>query len=172
MATIVPHAKKSGPDWEFDRTNMREWSWKEFIAQLRDEDIRTVVHGADGRSGGLVGFEFSVRPQSYDHLRHMALKQAGKNAGNHMLPMWDFVVHRDDGTGLRLHPRRLKPLIDTVEVKGHLEQVPPPARGFGASDGRGTCKKYKEFGVLGKVRFDPDKAPPSEEGAEGGKNNS
>ena len=28
VATIVPHTRKSGPEWEFDKNNMREWCWK------------------------------------------------------------------------------------------------------------------------------------------------
>ena len=116
VATIMPHVKRSGPDWQFDRQKMRPWDWKELIAQLRDEDIHTVVHGAKGRSRGLVGCEFAPRPNSYDHLRHKARKEAG--AGNQMLPMWDFVVHREDGTGLRLHPLRTTTWIDTIEVEG------------------------------------------------------
>ena len=103
-------------------------------------------------------------------MRSMAQKEAG--TGNKMLAIWDFVVHRDDGTGLRLHPRRTTTWIDTIEVEGHREQVPPPSGGFGASDGPGTCRKYKNIAAVGRVRFNPRKAPLSAKSGKDKKNKS
>ena len=168
VAAILPHVTGSGPSWEFDRNNMKEYDWRDLIAQLRDEDVRRVVEGPGGRSGGIVGCEISVRPNSYDHLRHKKMKEEGTDMG-HMLPMWDFVVHRADGTGMRLHPRRAETWVDTIEAEGHREQVLPPRNGLGASDGSGTCRRYKSIGSPGKVRFDPDKGPPKEKGGKKGR---
>ena len=54
------------------------WSWQEMVAQLNDGSMDLVVNGLDGRSGGLLGCSFLIRPNSYDHQRHHQLNAAGK----------------------------------------------------------------------------------------------
>ena len=54
---------------------MREWSWWEMVAQLNEESIKYVVEDGD-RSRGLVGGDFRVRPNSYDH--ELQLQNPGK----------------------------------------------------------------------------------------------
>ena len=58
------------------------------------------------------------------------------------LPIWDFVVHRADGTAIRLHPEWSKPRFPSFAAEGHGEVVQPPRAGLGRSDGRGTYKSY------------------------------
>ena len=159
IAAIVPHVKGSGQDWEFNRDVMVAWDWKELVAQLRDEDLREIVTGAGGQSRGLIGCELAVRPNSYDHIRQARLRQKGQ-ATTEIVPMWDFVLHRDDGTGVRVHPRRTTKDMEVCEVWGHLSQVQTPWNGLGRSDGRGTYRWYKNIGVSKKVRFDHNKVPP------------
>ena len=85
------------------------WSWHEMVAQLDPASMREVVEGIDGRSGGLVACTFAIRPNSYDHKRSYMLWQTTGKSPNTLLPVWDFVLHRDDGTGIRLHPQYSPP---------------------------------------------------------------
>ena len=40
--------------------------------------------------------------------------------------MWDFVIEREDGTGVRLHPQRKTRKIETFELEGLSEPIDPP----------------------------------------------
>ena len=156
---VINHAAK-GMTWEFS-DEMTEWSWHEMVAQLDEASMEEVVTGPEGRSGGLVGCSFAIRPGSYDHKRHHMLRQTTTNPPQHKLPYWDYVVHREDGSGIRLHPEWSRPFVEAIEEPGHGEALAvvtvPPRRGLGRSDGRGTYVKYKNIAVAKKMRFDPSK---------------
>ena len=150
--------------WEYGAEG-KLWSWHEMVAQLDPASMWVVVEGTDGRSGGLVACTFAIRPNSYDHKRSHMLKETTGRAPNVRLPVWDFVLHRDDGTGLRLHPRwsppgkgkkskKSRPEVETFELGGHAAPVPVPDAGFGRSDGRGTYRWQKEMGPQEPLRFD------------------
>ena len=83
------------------------WCWLEMVAQLTDDSIDTVVHGLDGKGSSLVACYFRTRENSYDHKRCNALIKSGAFRGSPLmrLPIWDFVLERDDKTGIRLHPQ-------------------------------------------------------------------
>ena len=63
------------------------------------------------------------------------------------------MVHREDGSAIRLHPEWSKPFVETFEAAGHAEAVEPPRSGLGRSDGRGTYAKYKNIGCAQRMRF-------------------
>ena len=155
----VRHAK--GMDFEVDWRSKIRWSWLEMVAQLNDESISVVVRGEDGRSCGLVACSFSPRPNSYDHKRHHLLKTKGETSAP-KLPIWDFVLHRDDGTAIRLHPQWSNTKVETFNVEGHVDEMQPPAAGLGRSDGPGTYKRFKDTGNSRTMRFDAtkNKRPP------------
>jgi len=73
------------------------------------------------------------------------------------------VLHRADGSGIRLHPEWSKREVETFEEPGHAEALAvvtvPPRRGLGRSDGRGTYAKYKNIEGTKKMRFDGAKKP-------------
>ena len=126
---------------------MKKWNWHEMIAALRQEDIDWVVTGPNGSSGGLIGCTFSPRPGSYTHTNATRAVAAGAQPTE--IPLeWDFVIHRADGTGVRMHPRYKEKEIPCYELHGHDEQVAPPAAGIGRSDGRGTFQQYLALGVV------------------------
>ena len=162
MPTIF-HDK--GTSYWFSATTVtEEWWWMEMVAQLRDDDIRLVVTGGpNGRGRGLVSCECAPRPNSYDHKRqHKAVQQCSANGERPptvKMPVWDFVLNRDDGTGIRLHPQWSDRSLETIELGGHAEPIEIPRKGLGKSDGRGTFKKFKALGMTGSVRFDPSKLP-------------
>ena len=133
------------------------WRWQEMVAMLRDEDIRKVVGGARG-DGFLMGCSLELRPNSYDHFRSHALaKRLGPKKVTVKLPMWDFVLHRDDGTGVRLHPHWSDRKVDAFDLLPHADTVQPPKAGLGQSDGAGTFRHYAGLGVQRKYRFDASK---------------
>ena len=140
VAVIDHDAKGMGWAWK-DETRL--WSWQEMIAQLTPESMEVVVKGPEGRSCGVVGCSFAVRPNSYDHGRSHMIKEKTGKAPNVKLPIWDFVVHRADGTAIRLHPEWSKPRFPSFASEGHESAVQPPLAGLGGSDGPGTYCQYK-----------------------------
>ena len=103
VATIV-HPK--GMDFSFDVNAMIDWSSLEMVAQLDEGSMKDVV------GVGLVRCEFAARANSYDHKMHHANRMAGRAQGP-QLRVWDFVLWRADGTGIRLHPQWKKTKIET-----------------------------------------------------------
>ena len=127
------------------------------IAQLDQESMSYVVQGPEGRSGGLVGCALSLRPNSYDHKRHHAMRQLSTHPQNcPLLPMWDFVVIRADNTAVRLHPECSQTSLAAIEVDGVAgdEVMQPPKSGLGRSDGPGNFKAKIGVAREKKLRFD------------------
>ena len=122
------------------------------IAQMTEESRAKVVKGPQGRSCGVVGCSFAVRPNSYDHSRHNMLNDTS-TPSSVKLPIWDFVVHRADGTAIRLHPEWSKPRFPSFAAEGHVEVVQAPRAGLGRSDGRGTYRSYKTLANQETLHF-------------------
>ena len=152
-----------GMSWTFNLDVMVTWSWHEMVAQLDTDSMSEVVNGKDGSSGGLISCEISPRPGfEYCHKMHHqmeAAKQPVWDKRNKKQPVWDFVLTRDDGSGIRLHPQWSTTKVETYAVEGG-EGLQPPRAGLGKSDGRGTYKKFKEAGSHKMLRFDGMKRPP------------
>ena len=127
------------------------------VAQLDEKSMQIVVQGVDGRSCGLVSCMVAPRPNSYDHKRHTKLRDEGKPLNDMPLPVWDFVIKREDGAGLRLHPQRSTVKVETFEIEGPEEPVEPPPQGNGCSSGRGAYKYYKNVQTKEMLRFDHSK---------------
>ena len=125
------------------------------VAQLRDEDIKSIV----GDSRAICRCLVAINPGSYDHKRWKAMKDAGTLQSDCILPEWDFVLVRamEDGTEttIRLHPNYSNTIVNAVGE--HEQDVKPPANGVGGSDGKGIYKLYKGIGVKAKLRFDVTK---------------
>ena len=168
---VVVHNK--GPTWSY-KDEQVQWSWLEMVAQLDTTSMELAVNGPNGRSGGLVGCSFALRPNSYDHVRQqMPVDQYQKPVADPVapslsrdppptgtkLPIWDFVLHRADGSGLRLHPDHSRTKFGIFELDGHSDPVHPPPEGPGRSRGPGTFRYFKEVGVQGHMRFDASKKP-------------
>ena len=114
---------------------MLDWSWLEMVAQLDEDSMFEVV------GNGLVRCEFSTR------------------AAGPQLRVWDFVLWRADGSGIRLHPQWKQTKVATSAREGHAAQVQCPRNGLGRSDGRGTYAMYKRGGTLAMLKFDHNKRP-------------
>ena len=87
------------------------------------------------------------------------LRQAGNHAGVPRLPIWDFVVQREDGTAMRIHPSWSTRKVEVFEAEGHVNEIAPPRRGLGRSDGPGTYKHFKTLATRNTLRFDHTKKP-------------
>ena len=147
----ILHSK--GMAYSFDKNVMLDWSWLEMVAQLDEDSMLEVV------GGGLVRCDFSRRPNSYDHALHCAMKaERVEHKGPHE-QLWDFVIWRKDGSGIRLHPEWTRTKFATFAVEGHAEQVQCPHKGPGRSDGKGTFKRYKDVATQGTLKFDHAKKP-------------
>ena len=101
----------------------------------------------------MIGCWFAPRPQSYDHATHHQLRAKGTPFTDFKLQIWDFVVMRADGSGVRLHPRNKTKDVECFDFQAHSEDVEPPPKGVGKSWGRGTYKHYRELGIIYKVKF-------------------
>ena len=63
------------------------------------------------------------------------------------------MVHRADGTAIRLHPEWNTLRFPSFAAEGHGEVVQLPRAGLGRSDGRGTYKSYKNLANQETLRF-------------------
>ena len=145
------HAAK-GMNFSFDDRQKWMWQWTLMVAQLRDEDQKEIVEGPDGRSRGLLSCWCAPRPNSYDHQRHVQLKESGTPSET-KLPFWDFVLIRDGGGGVRLHPSYDKTAVAAFEVEGFAEPVEAP-RQLGGTWGPGTYYHFKTIGLQKMYKFD------------------
>jgi len=85
--------------------------------------MQIVLQGMEGRSCGLVGCYLAPRPSSYDHKRRKKLKDEGQPLLDVRLPVCDFVLRRQDGTGVRLHPQRSTVKVDTFDIERPINPV-------------------------------------------------
>ena len=151
VAATVHDPKGTG--FHFDESKVVGWAWQDMVAQL-DEASLDAVLGCSGDSNPILGCSVMPRPKSYDHKMASMRREQGLSAvaDNRI---WDFVIHRSGGTGIRLHPQRKSTKIETYDIEGHAEEVPLPRKGAGRSDGKGTFRWYKDVGNKMTLKFDP-----------------
>ena len=133
----IVHEDKS-PAFKIDESEQRAWNWLELVAQL-DGPSRAKVFG---QSSALLSCSFAFRD--------------GKVATG--LPVWDFIIHRADGTAIGLHPEWTKTKIPSRELE-EPEQRPNPTAVAAKGKARPTFKVYRN--CLGNLtlRFDPNRRP-------------
>ena len=78
--------------------------------------MKVVVEGPDHRSRGIQRC-WLQRMDLYDHKRAVAEKKKGAAVADTEYWIWDFVMERDDGTYVALHPNYKN---TTVECRSHL----------------------------------------------------
>ena len=158
---VLPDEVQKGKiqHWEGTTSSFSEetesWSWLSMIASLDEESMAKIVTN-NGQSQGLVRCEFSPRPNSYDDASSRSLREA-EVVVKKKVDVWDFLLIRDDGSGIRIHPEWTKTKVPTVPHHGPSSEMDTPPRGFGTSAGKGSFQRYKNHGVDGIVRFDPMK---------------
>ena len=69
------------------------------------------------------------------------------------MPVWDFVIGRDDGTAVRLEPQPSTPNVQTFEHEGSAVAEEPPLQVYGWGWGRKshTCYKNAQMGAMLKL---------------------
>ena len=132
----------------FGECGMRELSWWELVGQWGRESMAYVVQGGD-RSRGLIACEFRPRPGWHDHQTYHAREAAGHPERNVQLRVWDFVLMRNDGSGVRLHPDWSKTEGASNAEEWHVEPAEPHENGLGASEGRGAFNQHKQVPAKG-----------------------
>ena len=84
---------------------------------------------------------------SYDHKRehfakHGGVRVAEVDGGPPCVPVWDFVIHRGDGEGVRLHPDQTNKKVSFSMMGAPISTAADgPQAGRGLTDGRGTFKR-------------------------------
>jgi hypothetical protein len=147
----IVHPK--GMQYRFNQEIKNSWTWQEMVAQMDDASMRLVVEGPEKRSRGLVSCRLQ-QTDRYDHKRHYAC--ADKKV---MLKVWDFILIRDDGTQVCVHPN----YSDTqFSCKYGVPETDHevPRTGPGGTNGPGTYKHFKNKQVDATLRFDARKALP------------
>ena len=146
MAEVAAIVHPPGPSFWFVDEDQRVWSWCMMVALMDEESIKYVVEDGD-RSRGLVGCEIRKRDGSDDHSRQVQLPR-----DHPQLRDWDFILKRNDGTAVRLHPQWSEKTIPTFALES-AEEIPRPRNGLGQSDGPGTFKRYKKMGLERTLMF-------------------
>jgi hypothetical protein len=158
-STLVPVPKfthEKGPEYSFDPTTPGvPWVWQEMVAQMDDASMEFVVTGeGDHRSRGLVSCKL-VQFDKYDH------KRAHKDPTTRPMPrIWNFVLTREDGSTVCLHPTYSSTNIEASNSTAVADHE-LPASGIGGTSGRGTFQYFVQKHVARILRFDPEKKPGS-----------
>jgi hypothetical protein len=155
-----------GPTFSFIEEIMYPWKWQEMVAQLDNDDMRFVVEGAGPiRSRGLVRCQAQSFAK-YDHKRHHADPTLGE-----MLHTWDFILTRDDGSVVALHPSYSNTKLTCKCGVPNLD-LELPNSGLGGTSGPGTFKYFKDKQVERTLRFDARKILQGEHRTQGGQHRS
>jgi hypothetical protein len=149
------------------------WKWQEMVCQLDDDSLEFVVTGQDigNRSRGLVSC-WLQKTDLYDHKRHHAIGPRPRSfEGAELLKQWDFVLLRDNGTQVFIHPSWKG---NKVECRIGMPQQDHrvPMSGVGGTSGPGTFKYFKNKQVERTLRFDARKILQGEHRTQGGQHRS
>ena len=140
----VIHGEKE--DFWIDHTAEEEWSWQQMLSHLTQDSLRYVVQGPEGNSTGIVGCTVEPHPGGYDHKSQVQVTHKQR------LPCIDFVIWRNDGSRLYMHPSWTKTKIDCHEgIPNRPAQV--PKAGVGKSDGPGTFTRMVRAQYPTKLSF-------------------
>ena len=134
------------------------------VTQLTDDSMKLVVNGVQGRSRGIVSC-CSTQTPLYDHNRHSnktpawgTTAVAGGPPPSH-LPNWDFLLTREDGSFILLHPGFSKTVMHYKEqwpvFGGEYPRIGLGGIGRRGKNGnRGTYRHFAQEDVDGHVWFD------------------
>jgi hypothetical protein len=146
--------------------NTIPWRWQEMVAQLDGASIRDIICRNEvfdpRQQHDAVFIQCKIQQTGkYSHKRAVAAKSVAipENVPKKEKPtVWDFVLTRDDGHLVVLHPNWAN---TKVECKFGLPDTDDevPAAGPGGSDGRGTYKYYKNKYITTTLKFDAGKIP-------------
>ena len=164
----VIHGETTDFDFDFEAADI-QWRWQDMVAMLTSESMRYVVEGelrGDSSAVAAACLTGCSLCQSgiIDHKRAHADKKKYREPIKRFV--WDFVINRDDGTQVILHPSWSS---ERIEVKygdpnrrdNQVVDEELPLSGLGGSSGPGTFKYFKEKHNMNKLSFRRVKAPPT-----------
>ena len=149
MAAVAAIVHLLGEDFWFVQDDQRVWSWWMMVAQMTEDSIRYVVEDGDS-SRGLVACEIRRRVSSYDHTRHEHCPD-----DHPQLLEYDFILTRNDGTAVGLHPQWRNRDIPTFKVRATEHTIKLTCDELGNADGPGRFKYYQTLGVARTLQFKP-----------------
>ena len=162
MSEQIPPILKpegGGPNYEFRSDGqLNPWHYTWMLSNLRDDDMRLVVDGPDGRGGGIVKCSCESTGH-YDHKREHAEQRGSASwkpqSDEHSI--WDFVLVRADNSSCWLHPNWGDNNVAYGEITAVQQTViQPPSSGRGDS-GLKFYKYYKEVRVDRQLKFNKNK---------------
>lgn len=147
----------TGTDYSFSQNDVFLWYWLDMVGQLDAASRRLVVEGPDYRSRGIVQCRIQ-KTDIYDHKRHHALGLTDV-APQDTLKVWDFILTREDGSYVCLHPNYLN---HRVECK---YGTPPtdhevPRTGPGGTSGPGIFRYFVRKHVDKTLKFQTCRRAP------------
>ena len=132
----VQHTK--GTAYEFLMAEDAHWIWHEMIGQLDDASIDVVC------SRPLERCEFAFR---------------GTQKGPTAELVWDFRVHRQDGTTMTLHPEWTRASFEGMEFADEQSAADHLAAVTTYSKHAKRCQHYRQSLGTVRLKFDPKKRP-------------
>jgi len=174
VAEVPGLIHSEGELYSFDPDNTYPWRWQEMVAQLDDGDIKSILrlYGQYGYLDGYFTRCTLMETNKIDRYRHTALRKHGKGQPPEMLKIWSFMLYRNDGVVVSLHPN----YSNTSVGCGIYEEDTQPstdhemlANGKGGSDGPDTFKYYKNKRIQHLLKFDASKSTNSGKGKDDGK---
>jgi hypothetical protein len=154
---------QKGTAYHFDNDGWwSSWWWPAMIAQLSPDDIKEVVQGMPMAADGTIPQSRDPpscitkcrlqKSDKYDHKRH----HAGPSGKKEMMKIWDFVLSRDDGVEVFLHPNYSDTKV-AMYMRNPGETDPEdheiPASGMGGTSGRGTFRYFASKCTQKNLRF-------------------
>ena len=154
VAEVAQITHPKGMQYSFDESIKHPWRWQEMVALLDDDSMRIVVEGPTHiPARGLVSCKIE-ESDIYDHKRHVAGRTAVADRG--LLKVWNFVLERDDGTRVSLHPNWSNTKVQcSYGLTGTDHEL--PRSGKGGTSGPGTYKYFKDKHTHATLRFDATK---------------
>jgi hypothetical protein len=141
-----------GTDYHFVGAAKTVWRWQDMVAQMDDESMQHVVEGPN-HSRGLISCRLD-KLDVLDNQRNTAEIRAGRATRQNpaYLYTWDFVVVRDDGTQVWMHPTWSNTKIQ-VSSTAPARDHEVPRSGPGGTSGPGTFKHFKNKRTEATLRF-------------------
>ena len=116
--------------------------------------MRVVVNGPNILSRGLVGCSLQ-QSGIYDHKRHHAQRKLSLPQPAKLFE-WDFVLERDDGPSVALHPNYKNTKVSCKLTPAVADETLPKTM-LGGTDGPGTFQRFAARQVDLTLKFDASK---------------
>ncbi len=157
VADVPQIVHPPGMDYRFDENITHHWCWQEMVAQLVDADMRKVVVGESNDDANRSLIRCMIEKSGvYDHKRHFAARQRNEELDEDKY-VWNFVLERDDGSLVSLHPNFKGPNVECQFGGWRGDDGERPGSGKGGTSGKGTYRHFATKYTDVTLRFDARK---------------